>query len=77
MNDKERMEELVKILDKANNDYYVLDAPTMEDYEYDKLMVELTKLEELHPEYKDPNSPTSRVGGEALKSLNRLHMMYQ
>ena len=54
MNDKERMEELVKILDKANNDYYVLDAPTMEDYEYDKLMVELTKLEELHPEYKDP-----------------------
>lgn len=37
MNDKERMEELVKILDKANNDYYVLDAPTMEDYEYDSL----------------------------------------
>lgn len=69
MNDKERMEELVKILDKANNDYYVLDAPTMEDYEYDKLMVELTKLEELHPEYKDPNSPTSRVGGEALKKF--------
>lgn len=69
MDAKERMEELVKILDKANDDYYNKDNPTMEDYEYDRLMVELEKLEALHPEFKDPNSPTSRVGGEALKKF--------
>ncbi len=66
---KQRMEELVRILDKANDDYYNKDNPTMEDYEYDRLMVELEKLEEKYPEYKDPNSPTSRVGGEALKKF--------
>ena len=69
MSEKERMEELVKILDKANNDYYVLDNPTMEDYEYDRLMVELTNLELKYPEFKNPNSPTSRVGGEPLKKF--------
>lgn len=66
---KERIEELVNILEKANHDYYVMDSPTMEDYEYDKLMVELEQLENKYPEYKLPNSPTTRVGGEALKKF--------
>lgn len=66
---KERIEELVSILEKANHDYYVMDSPTMEDYEYDKLMVELEQLEIKYPEFKLPNSPTSRVGGEALKKF--------
>lgn len=66
---KERIEELVNILEKANHDYYVMDSPTMEDYEYDKLMVELEQLENKYPEFKLPNSPTSRVGGEALKKF--------
>lgn len=66
---KERIEELVNILEKANHDYYVMDNPTMEDYEYDKLMVELEQLENKYPEFKLPNSPTSRVGGEALKKF--------
>lgn len=66
---KERIEELVNILEKANHDYYVMDNPAMEDYEYDKLMVELEQLENKYPEFKLPNSPTSRVGGEALKKF--------
>ena len=69
---KNRIEELVKILEKANHDYYVLDKPTMEDYEYDRLMVELEKLENAYPEYKLINSPTSRVGGEALKKFEQV-----
>lgn len=66
MNDIERMKELVSILNKANYDYYVLDNPTMDDFEFDKLLVELTTLEEKYPEHKDPNSPTGHVGGEAI-----------
>ncbi|MCR5786938.1 MAG: NAD-dependent DNA ligase LigA [Acholeplasmatales bacterium] len=66
MNDLERMKELTSILEKASYDYYVLDNPTMEDYEYDRLLVELEELEKKYPEHKDPNSPTSRVGGEVL-----------
>ena len=66
MNDIERMKELVNILNKANYDYYVLDNPTMDDFEFDKLLVELTNLEEKYPEHKDPNSPTAHVGGEAI-----------
>ena len=69
MDIKSRIEELTKILEKANYDYYVLDNPTLEDYEYDKMMVELTNLEIEHPEFKNPNSPTSRVGGEVLKKF--------
>lgn len=49
----------------ANYRYYVLDAPTIPDAEYDRLMRELSALEALHPEYADPDSPTQRVGGEA------------
>ena len=66
MNDIERMKELVNILNKANYDYYVLDNPTMDDFEFDKLLVELTNLEEKYPEHKDPNSPTAHVGGETI-----------
>ena len=46
--------------------YYIEDSPEISDYEYDKLFYELVALENDHPEYYDPNSPTSRVGGKAL-----------
>ena len=46
--------------------YYVLDAPTIPDAEYDKLFRELQALEELHPELRSPDSPTQRVGGKPL-----------
>ena len=63
---KKRIEELTKILNKANYEYYNLDNPTITDQEYDKYLRELIVLEEKYPEFSDPNSPTKRVGGEAI-----------
>ena len=50
MNIKQRMEEIEKLLNKYNYEYYVLDKPSVEDSEYDRLMQELLTLEEEHPE---------------------------
>ncbi len=72
MNIKERVEELTKILNKANYEYYNLDNPTITDQEYDKYLRELINLEEKYPEYADPNSPTKRVGGEAIDSFKKV-----
>ena len=58
-----RVQELTVILEKANHDYYVLDKPTLEDWQFDSYMQELLKLENEYPEYAFPNSPTKRVGG--------------
>ncbi len=69
MNPKERAEELTAILTEANYRYYVLDDPAMPDFEYDKLLRELETLEEKHPELLRSDSPTQRVGGEALKQF--------
>ncbi len=77
MNDIEKMKELVSILNKANYDYYVLDNPTMDDFEFDKLLVELTNLEEKYPEHKDPNSPTGHVGGEAISGFESVNHTIQ
>ena len=59
----QRIKELTTILEKANYDYYVLDKPTLEDWQFDSYMQELLKLENEYPEYASPNSPTKRVGG--------------
>ena len=59
----QRIKELTNILEKANYDYYVLDKPTLEDWQFDSYMQELLKLENQYPEYASPNSPTKRVGG--------------
>jgi len=61
-----RIKELTEILKKANYEYYNMDNPSITDQEYDKYLRELIKLEEKYPEYVDPNSPTKRVGGEAI-----------
>ena len=55
---KKYMEELVKKIEQHSYDYYVLDNPTITDFEYDKLIHELIVLEEKYPEYKINNSPT-------------------
>lgn len=60
----QRIDELRRMLVDANHEYYVLDAPTMSDAEYDKLLRELKQLEEAHPELITPDSPTQRVGAE-------------
>ncbi len=64
-----RIKELTKILEDANHNYYVLDNPTLEDYQYDTYINELIKLENEYPEYAFNNSPTKRVGGEVLDSF--------
>ena len=72
MEPKERIEELTALLTEANYQYYVLDDPQMPDFEYDHLLRELEELEEAHPEYAKPDSPTQRVGGEALSKFQEV-----
>lgn len=59
-----RAAELRRIIERANHEYYVLDAPTISDAEYDRLLRELKELEAEHPELVTPDSPTHRVGAE-------------
>jgi len=69
---KERMDELVKIINEANHNYHVLDNPTITDQEYDKYLRELITLENEYPEYTDPNSPTGKVGGEVIEAFSKI-----
>ena len=71
MSPKERVQELTKILTEANYRYYVLDDPTMPDFEYDHLLRELEELEAKCPELATPDSPTQRVGGEAISAFEK------
>jgi len=66
---KKRIEELRRLINYHNYRYYVLAEPEISDYEFDMLMKELEELEKKYPEYKVPNSPTQRVGGEPLKEF--------
>ncbi len=72
MDPKEKIQELSAKLTEANYRYYVLDDPTMPDFEYDHLLRELEELEEKHPEYALPDSPTKRVGGEAVSQFEKV-----
>ncbi len=72
MNPKERIQELTDILMEANYRYYVLDDPKLQDFEYDQLLRELENLEEAHPEFAAKDSPTKRVGGEALSQFEKV-----
>lgn len=72
MTPKERMEQLTQLLTEANYRYYVLDDPQMQDFEYDRLLRELEELELAHPELARPDSPTRRVGGEALSQFEKV-----
>ena len=72
MDPKERMEALASQLNEANYRYYVLDDPTMPDYEYDRLLRELEELEKAHPEFAKADSPTQRVGGQAVSQFEKV-----
>ena len=63
---------LREALNEHNYNYYVLDAPTISDFEYDKMLRELEDLEAAHPELITPDSPTQRVGGQALDSFQQV-----
>jgi DNA ligase (NAD+) len=65
----EKIAALRKTLHEHNHRYYLLDAPVISDQEFDQLLRELQDLEEAHPEFYDPNSPTQRVGGGVTKSF--------
>ena len=66
---KDKMEALVKELNQHSYNYYVLAMPTIADYEFDKKLAELEKLEKEHPEFADPDSPTLKVGGDITKTF--------
>ena len=70
---KERIIELTKQLNEANHRYYVLDDPIMLDFEYDRLLRELENLEAEYPQFALPESPTKRVGGEALSKFEKVN----
>lgn len=72
MNPQEEIKRLSQILEEANYKYYVLDAPTMADFEYDRLLRELEDLEAKYPEFASPLSPTKRVGGAALDRFEKV-----
>ena len=72
MEPKEEVLQLTKTLNEANYRYYVLDDPTMPDYEYDRLLRRLEVLETEHPELLAPDSPTQRVGGKALSQFEKV-----
>lgn len=66
-----RAAELRGLLTQASHNYYVLDAPTLEDAEYDRAFRELKQLEAAHPELQTPDSPTQRVGAEPASRLEK------
>ena len=63
------IDQLRRELERAGYEYYVLDKPTMSDYDYDHKLRRLEELEQAHPETVTPDSPTQRVGGQALSSF--------
>ncbi len=66
---KERIDTLVKELNSHNYNYYVLAQPTITDFDFDKKLEELSKLEKQYPELQDADSPTQKVGGDITKQF--------
>lgn len=69
---KKRIDELKTIIEKANHNYYDLDAPILEDDEYDALMRELCNLEKQFPEFLTEDSPSQRVGGSVQTTFEKV-----
>lgn len=69
---EERINELIDKINKASYEYYALDNPTITDQEYDDLYNELLRIEEKYPELKRVDSPTNRVGGQALEKFEKV-----
>ena len=69
---RQEMQQLQKQVEHHMRLYYDLDAPELEDFEYDRLIHHLMDLEEQYPEYASPNSPTKRVGGRAMNTFREV-----
>ena len=76
MDEKQRIEQLRRELHDHNYKYYVLNQPTISDYDFDQLMHELQDLESRHPEMADPNSPTQRVGSDIQSEFRQVAHKY-
>ena len=73
---KDKIKALREALEQHKYNYYVLSAPTISDREFDEMMKELQVLEESHPEYADPHSPTQRVGSDLSKEFEQVVHKY-
>ena len=73
---QERIEQLTQEINRHNYQYYMLDNPTISDYDFDQLLQELIDLEAAHPELRRPDSPTQRVGGEITKRFESAEHLY-
>ncbi|MDR0972653.1 MAG: NAD-dependent DNA ligase LigA, partial [Prevotellaceae bacterium] len=73
---KDRIDNLRAELHRHNYNYYVLNAPTIGDREFDEKMRELQDLEQQYPEYRDENSPTMRVGSDLTKEFKQVAHRY-
>lgn len=79
MDIQQTIQDLRDELNQHNHNYYVLDNPTITDFEFDQKLKQLQELETQHPEFFDENSPTQRVGGTITKNFNTVvhdHRMY-
>ncbi len=76
LNAQDRIDRLVREINRHNYQYYMLDNPTISDYDFDQLLQELIDLEATHPELKRPDSPTQRVGGEVTKRFESAAHLY-
>ena len=73
---KDQIESLRRELERHNHSYYVLNAPTISDREFDEMMATLSRLEAEHPEFDDPLSPTHRVGSDLTKGFEQVPHIY-
>ena len=69
---KDKIEQLRAALHEHNYNYYLLDAPSISDFEFDQMLKSLLTLEKAYPRFYDPNSPTQRVGGGVTKNFKTL-----
>lgn len=69
---KERMNELIDIINEADYNYHTLDNPTITDQEYDKYLRELIEIEEAHPEWLRDDSPTQHAGGKIIEGFEKV-----
>lgn len=67
--DQQEIERLRRELNEYNYQYYVLDQPSISDYEYDHMLRRLEELEQIHPDWITPDSPTQRIGGQAVEGF--------
>jgi len=76
LNIQQKITQLSKELEEHNYRYYILSHPVVSDYQFDMMLKELQDLEEKHPEFASPNSPTKRVGGDITKEFNTVKHRY-